>query len=196
MPEGIKEAEDDYQDLKKIANKNDRQLSKVEVNDKFSLGKVEFEILSVKNNTSNSANESSIVIKLNYLETSYLFMGDATQDIEKEIKCNNVDVLKVGHHGSNSSTSSEFLNRIQPTYAVISAGDNKKYNHPTKEVLQRLKDANIQEDNILITRNEGTIWITSDGKDIKIQKRDDINLDGTGQIGQMSIYDICSFFIL
>ena len=194
MPEGINEAEDDYQDLKKIANKNNKQLSKVEINDKFDLDKAEFEILSVKNNTSNSANESSIVIKLNYLETSYLFMGDATQDIEKEIKCEKIDILKVGHHGSDSSTSTEFLNRIKPTYAIISAGNNKKYNHPTKEVLQRLKDANIEEDNILITKNQGTIWITSDGKEIKIQRRDDINLDGTGQIGQMSIYEICSFF--
>ena len=61
-------------------------------------------------------------------------------------------------------------------------------------MLQRLKYANIQEDNILITKNQGTIWITSDGKEIKIQRRDDINLDGTGQIGQMSIYEICSFF--
>lgn len=121
-------------------------------------------------------------------------MGDATQDIEKEIKCEKIDILKVGHHGSDSSTSTEFLNRIKPTYAIISAGDNKKYNHRTKDVLQRLKYANIQEDNILITKNQGTIWITSDGINIEIQTKKDINLDGTGQIGQMSIYDICSFF--
>ena len=46
----------------------------------------------------------------------------------------------------------------------------------------------------MITKNQGTIWITSDGKEIKIQRRDDINLDGTGQSSQMSIYEICSFF--
>ncbi|MCI9177346.1 MAG: MBL fold metallo-hydrolase [Clostridia bacterium] len=194
MPEGIKEAEEDYQDLEKIANRNNKQLSKIETNDKFNLDRAEVEILSVKNNTSNSANESSIVIKLNYLDTSYLFMGDATQDIESEIECSRVDVLKVGHHGSDSSTSKEFLNRIRPTYAIISAGNNKQYNHPTNEVLQRLKDANIQESNIFITKNQGTIWITSDGKNIEIQTRKDINLDGTSQIGQMSIYNICSFF--
>ena len=49
------------------------------------------------------------------------------EDIEKEIKCEKIDILKVGHHGSDSSTSTEFLNRIKPTYAIISAGDNKKY---------------------------------------------------------------------
>lgn len=79
-------------------------------------------------------------------------------------------------------------------FIVENCNNNKKYNHPTKDVLQRLKYANIQEDNILITKNQGTIWITSDGINIEIQTKKDINLDGTGQIGQMSIYDICSFF--
>ena len=194
MPEGIEEAEDNYQDLKKVANNNNVQLSKVEVNDKFSLDEATFDVLSVKNNTTNTANESSIVIKLSYLNTSYLFMGDATQDIEKEINCDRVDVIKIGHHGSNSSTSTEFLNRISPTYAIISAGDNKNYNHPSEQVLQRLKDANIQEDNIYITKCQGTIWIISDGENIEVQKRKDINLDGTRQIVKMSIFNICSFF--
>lgn len=194
MPEGIEEAEDNYQDLKKVASNNNVQLSKVEVNDKFSLDEATFDVLSVKNNTTNTANESSIVIKLSYLNTSYLFMGDATQDIEKEIDCDRVDVIKIGHHGSNSSTSTEFLNRISPTYAIISAGNNKNYNHPSEQVLQRLKDANVQEDNIYITKCQGTIWIISDGENIEVQKRKDINLDGTGQIVKMSIFNICSFF--
>ena len=160
----------------------------------FDLDKANFEILSVKNNTNSSANESSIVVKLNYLNTSYLFMGDATQGIEKEIKSDSVDVLKIGHHGSNSSTSSEFLDMIKPKYAIISAGNNAKYNHPAEQVLQRLRDANIQEKNIYITNNQGTIWLTSDGTNIEIQTRQDINLDGTGQIGKVDILNICSFF--
>ena len=194
MPEGIEEAEENYQSLKSVADSNNVQLSKVEITDKFDLDKANFEILSVKNNTNSSANESSIVVKLNYLNTSYLFMGDATQDIEKEIKSDSVDVLKVGHHGSNSSTSSEFLNIIKPKYAIISAGNNAKYNHPAEQVLQRLRDANIQENNIYITNNQGTIWLTSDGANIEIQTRQDINLDGTGQIGKVDILNICSFF--
>ena len=194
MPEGIEESEENYQELKGIASKNNVKLSKVKVNDEFSLDKASFEVVSVKNNTDNTANESSIVIKLNYINTSYLFMEDATQDIEKEINCNKVDVLKVGHHGSDTSSSSQFLNMVQPTYAIISAGDNKKYNHPTEEVLQRLTDANIQESNIYITKKQGTIWLTSDGKSIEIQTRNDINLDGTGQIGKVDIFNICSFF--
>lgn len=194
MPEGIEEAEDNYIELKNIANRNNVQLSSVKVNDRFDLDIANFEILSVKNNTDNSANESSIVIKLNYLNTNYLFMGDATQGIEKEIKCDKVDVLKVGHHGSNSSTSIEFLNMIKPKYAIISAGNNVRYNHPTEQVLQRLKNANIEENNIYITKSQGTIWITSDGTNIEIQTRKEINLDGTGQIGKVDIFNICSFF--
>lgn len=194
MPEGIEEAKENHKELKDIANRNNVQISTVQINDRFILDKANFEILSVKNNTNNTANESSIVIKLNYLDTNYLFMGDATQDIEKEIKCDKVDVLKVGHHGSNSSTSSEFLDMIKPTYAIISAGNNAKYNHPAEQVLQRLRDANIQENNIYITKNQGTIWITSDGINIEIQTRQDINLDGTGQIGKVDILNICSFF--
>lgn len=194
MPEGIEESEENYQELKGIASKNNVKLSKVEVNDKFSLDKASFEVVSVKNNTDNTANESSIVIKLNYINTSYLFMGDVTEEIEKEINCNKVDVLKVGHHGSYTSSSSQFLNMVKPTYAIISAGDNKKYNHPTEEVLQRLKEASIQENNIYVTKNHGTIWLTSNGKNIEIQTRNDINLDGTGQTANMSIFNICSFF--
>ena len=194
MPEGIKEANDIYLELKTLSSRKDIQFSKVEENDKFYLDKANFEVLSVKNNTNNTANESSIVIKLNYLETSYIFMGDATQSIEKEMQCDKVDVLKVGHHGSDSSTSSEFLNMIKPTYAIISAGNNANYNHPSERVLQRLKDANIQENNIYIAKNQGTIWINSDGKSIDIQTRKDINLDGTGQISKVDIFNICSFF--
>ena len=194
MPEGIEEAQENYQSIKSVADSNNVRLSKVEINDKFDLDKANFEILSVKNNINSSANESSIVVKLNYLNTSYLFMGDATQGIEKEIKSDSVDVLKVGHHGSNSSTSSEFLDMIKPKYAIISAGNNAKYNHPAEQVLQRLRDANIQEKNIYITNNQGTIWLTSDGTNIEIQTRQDINLDGTGQIGKVDILNICSFF--
>lgn len=110
--------------------------------------------------------------------------GEYIVEFLKEKKLNNIDYFIITHGDMDHRGGAE----------IISAGDNKKYNHPTKDVLQRLKYANIQEDNILITKNQGTIWITSDGKEIKIQRRDDINLDGTGQIGQMSIYEICSFF--
>ena len=110
--------------------------------------------------------------------------GEYIVEFLKKKKLNNIDYFIITHGDMDHRGGAE----------IISAGNNKKYNHPTKEVLQRLKDANIQEDNILITKNQGTIWITSDGKEIKIQRRDDINLDGTGQSGQMSIYEICSFF--
>ena len=110
--------------------------------------------------------------------------GEYIVEFLKEKKLNNIDYFIITHGDMDHRGGAE----------IISAGDNKKYNHPTKDVLQRLKYANIQEDNILITKNQGTIWITSDGINIEIQTKKDINLDGTGQIGQMSIYEICSFF--
>ena len=76
-----------------------------------------------------------------------MFMGDASSTTEKEIlnKYNlpNVDVLKVGHHGSKTSSSEEFIDRINPKYSVISVGKNNRYGHPNKEALANLKDSKI-----------------------------------------------------
>lgn len=139
MPQGIIECEEKYQEIKKLAIQNKIKMPKVEINQKFNLDKANFQIVSVKNDTNCKANESSIAIRLNYIDTNYLFMGDVTSTVEKEIKCEKADILKVGHHGSSSSTSTEFLQKISPKYAVISAGNHKKYNHPSDEVIKRLK---------------------------------------------------------
>ena len=75
-----------------------------------------------------------------------MFMGDASSTNEKEImnKYNlpNIDVLKVGHHGSRTSSSKEFINEIKPKYSIISVGKNNRYGHPNKEVLENLKSSN------------------------------------------------------
>ena len=76
-----------------------------------------------------------------------MFMGDASVTTEKEIldKYNlpNIDVLKVGHHGSKTSSSKEFINEINPKYSIISVGKNNRYGHPNKEVLDTLNDSKI-----------------------------------------------------
>lgn len=112
-------------------------------------------------------NNYSPVIKLVYGSTSFLFTGDAETVSEKEIlsKKYNVkaDVLKVGHHGSNSSTSSTFLKAVSPKYAVISVGKDNDYGHPTAATLTKLSKANIQ---IFRTDLLSTIIATSDGKAI------------------------------
>ena len=76
-----------------------------------------------------------------------MFMGDAWIDKEKDIlkkyNISNVDVLKVGHHGSKISSSEEFINEIDSNYSVISVGKNNRYGHPNKEVLNNLEDSKI-----------------------------------------------------
>lgn len=196
MPQGIIESEEEYQEIKELAEKQEVQMPKVEVDQEFSLDVASFKIISVKNNIDCEPNDSSIVIRLNYLNTNYLFMGDATTDIEDEIECDAVDVLKVGHHGSGSSTSTEFLEKVQPKYAIISAGNHKGYNHPSEEVLERLRNFGIRDENIYITKNQGTIWVTSDGNNISIECREGINLDGTGRLSFKNIFYVCSFCLI
>lgn len=195
MPQGISKSKNEYQEIRELANQKEIKMPKVEVNQRFNLDVANFTIVSVKNDMDCETNDSSIAIRLNYFNTNYLFMGDITTDIENEIECDSVDILKVGHHGSSSSTSMEFLEKVRPKYAIISAGNNKKYNHPSEEVLERLRNFGIQDNNIYITKEQGTIWVISDGKTIDIQCREDINLDGTGQLGYKNIFFICSFFL-
>lgn len=126
-----------------------------------------------------------MIQKLDYKNTKYLFMGDATTTIEDKVEWDEVDVLKVAHHGSNTSTSQEFLDKINPKYAIISVGSNKKYGFPKEEIINRL-----MKNNITIYRidENGTIWITSDGENINIQTIE-YNLDGAGR-KQAYIFEI------
>lgn len=110
---------------------------------------------------SDDKNNNSIVLKVAYGNTSFLFTGDAEKQEEDSIRANiKCDVLKVGHHGSSSSTSKNFLKKVEPKYAVISCGLNNKYGHPTQSVVDRLEQNHIQ---IYRTDNQGTIVIKSDG---------------------------------
>ena len=76
-----------------------------------------------------------------------MFMGDASTTTEKEImnkyNLQDIDVLKVGHHGSKTSSSKEFINEINPNYSIISVGKNNRYGHPNKEVLNNLSNSKI-----------------------------------------------------
>jgi len=113
-----------------------------------------------------SLNNYSIVLKLLYGGTSYLFTGDAEELSESEIKENiKSDVLKVGHHGSNTSSSEKFLSQVLPKYAIISVGENNSYNHPDESTITNLKK---YTENIYRTDLNGTITIKSDGKEYEI----------------------------
>ena len=92
-------------------------------------------------------NDNSNVIYLNYNNYKFLFMGDAGLEKEKDIlekyNLKNIDFLKVGHHGSNTSSSEEFIDSINPKYSLISVGKNNRYGHPKASVLNILNNSQI-----------------------------------------------------
>jgi len=141
----------------------------------FELGDMNFKVLYSGSDESD-LNNTSIVLKMNFGNTSYLFTGDATSKTEKKLLDKDIkaDVLKVGHHGSSYSTSDTFLNKVNPKYAVIQVGDNNSYNHPTKETLDKLNKNGIK---IYRTDIDGTIKLVSDGNNISFELID-TNLDG------------------
>lgn len=127
-------------------------------------GDLSVEVVAPKVFDEEEQNNNSIVIKITYGDIKFLFTGDAEKEEEDgiwtNIKC---DVLKIGHHGSNSSTTSNFLKKVEPKYAVISCGLGNSYGHPTDEVLTRLEKNNIE---VYRTDLQGTIIASSDGETI------------------------------
>lgn len=136
------------------------------VGDIFTLGQAEFTILAV-NSDPDDTNNTSIVIKLVYGDTSFLFTGDAEREVEQALLDSgydlHVDVLKAGHHGSSTSTTYPFLRAVEPTYAIISCETGNSYGHPHEETLSKFRDAGVQ---LFRTDLQGDIFCTSDGANI------------------------------
>ena len=118
-------------------------------------------------------NEASIVAKLVYGGTSFLLTADSPKNIEQYLtalspESVDVDVLKIGHHGSKTSTSQELLGYASPLYAVISVSKDNQYGHPHKEVTDKLNELNIP---ILRTDERGTIKFKSDGEKLFVDSK-------------------------
>ena len=135
----------------------------------YRLGDARFEFIGPLEDH-NNVNDDSLVMRLTYGDTSFLFTGDMTSKAEKEliedgenVKC---DVLKVGHHGSSGSSCYQFLYEAEPKIAVISCGRDNDYGHPHEETLGRLKDAGVT---VYRTDELGSIVIFSDG--ITVERR-------------------------
>lgn len=159
--------------LKSLANKN-LSINETVIGDKIELSNIICEVMSVRNDEPENANESSIVLELTYGNKKYLFMGDAETKNEEERTWNDVDVLKVGHHGSNTSSSINFLNQVSPEIAIISVGTENSYGLPKEKIIDRLKKIGTE---IYRTDLDGTIQIISDGNNQELRKID-ISLDG------------------
>ena len=176
MPDVITTTKTFMDVLTAIENKN-MTYTVPKIGENFTLGETEIEVLYTDVDESD-LNNTSIVVRLDFGNNSFLFTGDATDTTEEILLKNNLnikaDILKVGHHGSRYSTTNEFLKEVNPKYAIISVGKENSYNHPEDIILKKLKDNNIE---VHRTDIESTIIITSNGNTIDI-KNINTNLDG------------------
>lgn len=125
------------------------------------------EMLAPNQDKYSSLNNYSIVLKITYGNTSFLYTGDAEELSEKEITGNvEADVLKVGHHGSDTSSSEEFLEKVNPKYAIISVGKDNSYGHPASNTIEKLEK---YTNHIYRTDLNGTIVVASDGVNIEVK---------------------------
>lgn len=150
--------------LDALKNKN-LKVTEPKKGDNFKIGDSNCEVMTDSILNNENLNLSSIVIKLDYGEKSFLFMGDSETENEKTINWPKVDVLKVGHHGSNTSTSQNFINQVKPEYAIIMAGKDNSYGLPKQKILDRLNKIGAQ---IYRTDELGTITVICDGKTVEV----------------------------
>lgn len=163
-----------YEDVLKAIQNANLKIKTPRVGDIFYVGMAKCEVMGIENDAEN-LNENSIIIELTYGEKKFLFTGDAEVANEKLRSWDDIDVLKVAHHGSRTSSSEEFLEQVKSEYAIISCGQNNDYGHPHQEVMDRLKGAKIYR-----TDEEGTILVTSDGENLEFESLN-INLDGNSK---------------
>ena len=124
---------------------------------------------SLEGQTVKNPNNSSVVMMLDYKETEILLVGDIEAKVEKELLDDDIDadILKVGHHGSKTSTTANFLERISPQVAFVEVGSKNKFGHPSPEVIQRLENSGIK---YYRTDLDGHMEVLTDGEIFRIKK--------------------------
>ncbi|MHB1154414.1 MAG: ComEC/Rec2 family competence protein [Eubacteriales bacterium] len=135
--------------------------------DKINFGSSEITFLAPITESYDDLNNTSIVLRIVYGETSFLFTGDAEREAEADIIAAGYtlqsNIIKIGHHGGETSTSYVFLREVMPEFAIISVGKDNSYGHPTEEVLSRLRDADVK---LYRTDIQGDIIATSNGESV------------------------------
>ena len=179
-----------FNSLSMYVTKQGKTFTVPKAGDSYALGSSRIDILGPIYSNADTNNQS-IVVKVTYGLNSFIFTGDAEEEEENSIirkyKGLNCDVLKVAHHGSNSSTSKAWLNATKPTYAVIPVGQNG-YGHPTQNTIDKLTKVGAI---IYRTDLHGDITFTSDGKNLSVQTEKnassfDVNV-GDGKKGSSGI---------
>ena len=138
---------------------------------------LKLEFIAPNSDSYSELNNYSAVLKLTYLDNTFLFMGDAEtlseEEITSEIKA---DVIKVGHHGSDSSSSLEFVKKVSPEYAIIMVGEGNSYNHPYQSIIDRYENVGAK---VLRTDLDGNIVCDSDGKEVSCSGDKDSSNDSS-----------------
>ena len=159
-----------FEDVLLAIQKKGLKITTPMAGDAYDLGEAKWTILGPNNATYDNLNDYSVVIKLEFENNSFLFTGDAEKSSEEEILKGNIspaaEVLKVGHHGSVSSTTDDFLGKVSPKVAIISLAKDNSYGHPHKEILERLEENKIK---IYRTDIHGTIVAIGDGNTISFE---------------------------
>lgn len=173
-----------FNNFKKYADEKGNGIVIPNIKDTYLLGSAVIDIIGVNTDTDNT-NNTSIVLMITYGETKFLFTGDIEKETEKILTEAGTDlsatVLKVGHHGSNTSSSYSFLREIMPQYAIISVGSDNPYEHPNGDTLSKLRDADVQ---VYRTDLQGDIQCTSDGKTVHFSVEKNENIDTLASVRQ------------
>ena len=148
-------------------NYYEKEINGIKFNNKY-LKIDNVEIYSLNDKLYDNENDNSLVLLIIIDGYKLLFMGDASSKVENDLvekyNLKNIDILKVGHHGSNTSSGINFIKTINPKYSIISAGKNNKYGHPNKEVLN-----NLNESKIYRTDQDGSIIFKIENNKLKIE---------------------------
>ena len=170
------ESSENYKEFQRIVNMKKVNAHVVEAGNKIQIEtNLYFYVLwptSTNMISNNAINNNSLVCKLVYKNLSMLFTGDIEEIAEKVILSKyvnkqevlNADILKVAHHGSKSSSIKEFINAVNPKYAVIGVGKDNKFGHPSEKTLETLNDKNVK---IYRTDISGEIMIIIDGNKVR-----------------------------
>ena len=155
-----------YRELMDSMKYKNMTFSTPEAGAEYELGSAEFTVIA-PNDTYEDANNSSMALILDYGDNSFLFSGDCEEEAEQDILANgldlDVDVYQVGHHGSRSSSTEEFLDAMSPEYAVISCAEGNSYGHPHAKTLNNLRARSIK---VFRTDEQGSIIAYSDGTNL------------------------------
>jgi competence protein ComEC len=143
----------------------------IQAGDMIRFGEVEVRVLWPPSETSKSANNDSVVLRIRFGERSILLTGDIEKSAEGSLIASEqelrADVVKVPHHGSKTSSTENFVRATKPAFAIVSAGRNSMFGHPHKEVVDRWRANGAT---VLTTGDAGTITVTTDGKDLSVKR--------------------------